>query len=75
MGPPVSPLKATLSQFEVKDMTPWQTLTPAERDAIVIGAMKVPAARLIVNAKLDALRRQTAARKAKANKNKKGGRR
>lgn len=56
-------------------MTPWQTLTPQQRDAIVIDAMKVPAARLIVNAKLEALRRQTLARKAKANKNKKGGRR
>lgn len=56
-------------------MTPWQTMTPQQRDAIVIDAMKVPAGRLIVNAKLEALRRQTAARKAKANKNKKGGRR
>lgn len=56
-------------------MTPWQDMTPAERDAIVIAAMKVPAARLIVIAKLEALRRQTAARKAKANKSKKGGRR
>lgn len=55
-------------------MTPWQTLPPAERDAIVIAALKVPAARIIVNAKLDALRRQTAARKAKANKGKKGRR-
>lgn len=56
-------------------MTPWQTLTPQQRDAIVIAAMKVPASRIFVSAKLEALRRQTAARKAKANKNKKGGRR
>lgn len=41
-------------------MTPWQALTPAQRDAIVIKAMAANAVQII---KLAELRRSMAARK------------
>lgn len=46
-------------------MTPWQALTPAQRDAIVIKAMTANAVQII---KLAELRAAMAARKKNANK-------
>lgn len=53
-------------------MTPWQALTPAQRDAIVIKAMAANAVQII---KLAELRQAMAARKKKAGTNAKKGKR
>lgn len=63
--------------------TPWRDLTSSARDSLVIAAITAPTGSAVVNAKLEALRLQMAARKAKAkaqaksakNGKRKGGRR